>query len=148
MLSGKVNFQPELPAWKVRALKLCETAVYNKIFIKFADDVKPFWDPTEWIIYVDSEPVTAQAGAQAGGGQHAGHPLEFKLEIKSSESAAASGAVSASGTVVMDRPATSPKQEHLEQYEKARRVSPAFQSALKRGEPFTRGYYEVRSAFT
>ena len=141
-----MNFQPSLPDWKVRALKLCETAVYNKIFIKFADDVKPFWDPTEWIIYVDSEPVPAQAGA--GGGQQAGLPLEFKLEIKSSESAASSGAVSAIGTFVMDLLGTSPKQEHLEQYEKDRRASPAFQSAQKRGEPFTRGYYEVRSAIT
>jgi polyamine oxidase len=54
MLSGNVKFQPALPDWKVHALDLCETAVYNKIFVTFGDDVRPFWDKTQWILYVDS----------------------------------------------------------------------------------------------
>lgn len=61
LLSGNVNFQPPLPHWKVRALNQSETVVYDKIFVKFADDIRPFWDATEWILFVDSEPVTPQA---------------------------------------------------------------------------------------
>lgn len=92
LLSGSVAFYPPLPDWKARALRQCETAVYNKIFVKFADNVRPFWDQTEWIVYVDSEPV------QAAGGQY---------------------------------------------FDSVRSMSPAVQSALRRGEPFSQGYFTV-----
>lgn len=59
-MRGNVNFVPRLPDWKIHALKHCEMAVYNKIFIKFADSVRPFWDKTQWLHFVDSEPVTNQ----------------------------------------------------------------------------------------
>ena len=95
LLSGSVNFYPVLPDWKVRALRQCETALYDKIFVKFADNVRPFWDDSEWIIFVDSEPVALQGG----------------------------------------------------QYDVARSMSPAVQNALKRGEPFTQGYFTVSSFY-
>ena len=33
------------------------TAVYDKIFVKFNDTVNPFWDDSQWILNVDSDPV-------------------------------------------------------------------------------------------
>lgn len=124
-----MHFQPALPDWKVRALEHCVTAVYNKIFVKFdyADNEKPFWDPTEWIIYVDSEPVKPAAGAK--------RPLELKAELKLDAATA-----SATGTVNLTASPTS-AQEKLES---DRLSSPAVQFALKHGDPFTRGYYSVR----
>ena len=60
-----MKFQPALPDWKVRALKQCETAVYNKIFVQFGDNARQFWDKTEWILHVDSNPVTSGDGQQS-----------------------------------------------------------------------------------
>ena len=87
-----MSFQPPLPPWKVRALNQVVTVVYDKIFVKFADNVRPFWGESEWILFVDSEPV------MSGGSQP---------------------------------------------YDITRRLSPAVQSALMRGDPYTRGYFTV-----
>ena len=85
---------PKLPDWKVRALNQCETIAFNKIFVKFANNVKPFWDTTQWLLFVGSEPVT-------------------QTNIGLSNDTA-----------------------HIK--------SPAVQSALMRGDNYTRGYYTVR----
>ena len=52
-----MKFVPSLPDWKVHALNRTTTAVYDKIFVKFNDSVTPFWDNTQWVINVDSDPV-------------------------------------------------------------------------------------------
>ena len=33
------------------------TVVYDKIYVKFADNASAFWDNTQWILNVDSDPV-------------------------------------------------------------------------------------------
>lgn len=57
LLSGNVLFVPNLPDWKVRALNVSGTVVYDKVFLKFADNVTAFWDTTQWLFNVDSDPV-------------------------------------------------------------------------------------------
>ena len=32
--------------------------MYNKLFVKFADDVTPFWDKAQFLVFVDSDPVS------------------------------------------------------------------------------------------
>lgn len=109
---------PKLPGWKVRALQQCETGVYDKIFLKYADDVQPFWDPTEWFLYVDSERVTPQTN----GGRSSNRAIESRRS----------------------RTAASQLQQ-LEQYDRVRLASPAMRNAQKRRDPYSRGYYTVRT---
>ena len=173
-----MKFQQKLPDWKVRALKQCETAVYDKIFMKFADDVKPFWDPTEWILFVDSEPMPRQNGNRAlefkaSGRAHkqssdsedsdeknkrnapkadanaleTGTGEEVKRLPRGRERESASGAAATRPTAPR-KSLSPPLLQQLELYERARRLSPAVRYALKRGDPYTRGYYTVRSPFT
>ena len=46
--SGKVTFQPELPAWKQDAIFKLNMVIYTKIFLKFD---RMFWDDEEYILY-------------------------------------------------------------------------------------------------
>ena len=173
-----MKFQPKLPDWKVRALKQCETAVYDKIFMKFADDVKPFWDPTEWILFVDSEPMrqsgngrTLEFKASARAPKHSSDSEESdekntRIAPKANASETGTGEEvertsrgrvpirgereNASGAAATRQTSSRkslspPLLQQLEQYESARRLSPAVRYALKRGDPYTRGYYTVRS---
>ena len=65
ILSDIVRFHPKLPDWKLKALSQCETAACTKIFVKFADDMRPFWDAADWIVFVDSDPVVDEAESLA-----------------------------------------------------------------------------------
>ena len=57
ILSNNIKFVPELPVWKRIALEHCPIGYFTKIFVKFPNTCKKFWDESEWIIYVDSIPV-------------------------------------------------------------------------------------------
>lgn len=158
--------------------------MYDKIFLKWADNVRPFWDPTEWFLYVDSEPM---ARTPSNGRLPSNRAIESKLsrahkkssdsdesdDAKGNRQSSPSAPESAVGEEVerasrarvtarndnatgaaVTRPATarkslSPSQlQQLEQYERARRISPAVRYAQKRGDPYTRGYYTVRPTLT
>ena len=51
--SGQVNFQPQLPVWKSEAIHMMKMTSYIKIFIKFPNNVKRFWDDKHYIMYAD-----------------------------------------------------------------------------------------------
>ena len=113
ILSDNVRFLPKLPKWKLRALSQCETVACTKIFVKFADDIRPFWDSTDWIVYVDSEPVIADD--------------------------AESLASCPSETANVDET----HAKNTAEYMRLRNSSAALRYALKRGDRYTRGYYTV-----
>lgn len=116
LLSGNVQFVPSLPEWKLRALRQCELAAYTKIFIKFADDVRPFWDPTEWTLFVDSEKVVGDSDPSA----------------RTAPASLSTGDVEARSA-----------SDGTDQYSRLRNTSAAARRALSCGDQFTRGYYSV-----
>ena len=61
LLSGNVQFIPSLPEWKQRALRQSKLGACTKVFVKFADDVRPFWDAKQTILYADSEVVNGSS---------------------------------------------------------------------------------------
>ena len=102
-------------------MKQCEQGTCVKVFVKFADDVRPFWDSSKCIYFVDSDvvdggPVTSGASAPQSNGV--------------SEVAGAAAGPSDSS----------------DQYVRLRNASPAMRYALKHGNRYTRGYYTVRLA--
>ena len=91
---------------------------YTKIFLKFADNVRPFWDPTQWIMYVDSEKANECTTASA-------EPVPLS-----------------DGVLKIEDEAKAPS-DNTNQYNRFRTTSAAMQNAIKRGARFTRGYYSV-----
>ena len=99
-------------------------AAYTKIFVKFADSVRPFWDKSEWFLFVDSEPVDT---SPAAGGAPAPPPSGLPEEAAAADAA----------HVSTDALAT-------DQYIRLRSASAAVRCARKRGDRYTRGYFTVR----
>ena len=97
---------------------------YTKIFVKFADNVRPFWDPSEWILFVDSEPVD---GFPVAGGAPAPLPTGVPEETEAAAADAAQVSLDAA-----------------DQYIRLRNASAAVRCARKRGDRYTRGYFTVR----
>ncbi|XP_077995015.1 uncharacterized protein LOC144448613 [Glandiceps talaboti] len=48
---GVVQFVPELPDWKTEEIFQFDMALYSKIFLKFPDGVRRFWDDAEYMLY-------------------------------------------------------------------------------------------------
>jgi len=51
--SDLVEFKPKLPAWKEEIIYMYKMIRYIKIFVKFPDHIKAFWDDNHYILYVD-----------------------------------------------------------------------------------------------
>ncbi|XP_078000050.1 uncharacterized protein LOC144452772 [Glandiceps talaboti] len=66
--SNEVEFFPPLPDWKMYEIFKFRMAWFTKIYLKFADDVIPFWDGTEWVLIASARrgyyPVIATALAE------------------------------------------------------------------------------------
>ena len=118
LLSGNVRFIPSLPEWKQRALRKCEMITFTKIFVKFASDLRPFWDASQTILFVDSEPVDGCPAAD-----------NSPPPLSSSSSVVGIADETDDGTT--------------DKYVRLRGVSGAVRYAHKRGDRYTRGYYTV-----
>lgn len=152
LTSGHVRFVPPLPAWKKRALACSPTLAFNKIFVKFAADQEPFWDPTEWVLFADSVPVAcARAPAPpaaarspprspARGSPHV-QPKSAQEQLHELASAASKALDAAApnhsnGTLA---PAAAAEEAPLQELVRIRKKSAALSSAQTRGDKFTRG---------
>ena len=113
-----MRFIPRLPEWKQRALGQCKLGACTKVFVKFADDVRPFWDASQTILYADSEVVNASDATAT-----APTPL--------------SPCISGIGGT------TETRSDNSDQYVLLRGSSGAMRYALDRRDRFTRGYYTV-----
>ena len=99
-------------------MKQCEQGTGVKVFVKFADDVRPFWEPKECIYFVDSD--TVDCDPVTGG---ASPPQKSGV----SEGAGAAPA----------------PFDCTDQYFRFRNASAAMRRAIKSGDRYTRGYYTV-----
>ena len=164
LTSGLVRFVPPLPAWKKRALASSPTLPFNKIFVKFAADQEPFWDPTEWVLFADSVPVAcakAPAPSPAAGQSPPRSPArrqrstnpkqtQTKTETQTKTSAdllhetgdVTNGQQHPIGKVsnnAFNGTDTAPEEAPLQELVRIRKKSAALSSARTRGDKFTRG---------
>lgn len=98
----------------------------TKVFVKFADDVRPFWDAKQTILYVDSEAVDSC--------------LSSNVSSLSSSTSETSGATETAAEA-------SKSSTDADQYIQLRAPSAAIRYALKRGDRYTRGYFTVSLYF-
>ncbi|XP_070577589.1 uncharacterized protein [Ptychodera flava] len=49
--NGVVKFEPPMPAWKRLEIEQFDMALYTKIFLKFPNGTKRFWDDNEFILH-------------------------------------------------------------------------------------------------
>ena len=154
LTSGLVRFVPALPAWKKRALASSPTLPFNKIFVKFAADQEPFWDPTEWVLFADSVPVAcAKAPAPSSSPPRSParrprctQPLQAQTQTQTDlmheTSDVANGQQRPVGNVfkgASNGPDAAPEEAPLQELVRIRKKSAALSSARTRGDRFTRG---------